>query len=197
MISTGIGGAGRFGAFLLVSLGLAACAGTTTRENYYTLSAPASAAPLPTGMSPSVFVGPVSVPEAVDRTPLVLRTSANQVEISDSERWAEPLKSAIPRVLAEVISRELGTQRVMASRQVNPLPVDYRVAVEIQRFDSSLAEGATLDAMWTVTGAKLPAPRVGRTLAQEPAASRDAAALAAAHSRALARLGRDIAAAMK
>ena len=181
----------------LAALLLAGCAGNAPRENYYTLAAPVSSAPLATGVTPSIYVGPVSVPEAVDRTPLVLRTSANQVEISDTDRWAEPLKTAIPRVLADVISRELGTQRVMASRQASALPVDYRVAVEIQRFDSSLEQGATLDALWTITGPKGGATRSGRTVAQEPATTRDPAGIAAAHSRALARLGRDIAAALR
>lgn len=181
----------------LVAVVLAGCAGNAAKENYYTLAAPPSSAPLATGVTPSIYVGPVSVPEAVDRTPLVLRTSANQVEISDTDRWAEPLKTAIPRVLADVISRELGTQRVMASRQASALPVDFRVAVEIQRFESSLDEGASLDALWTITGPKAAAPRSGRTMAQEPATTRDPAGIAAAHSRALARLGRDIAAALR
>ncbi|HUP29244.1 MAG TPA: PqiC family protein [Usitatibacter sp.] len=176
---------------------LAGC-GSSPKENFYTLGEPQG--PLPASnpsSSISVFVGPVTVPEAVDRTAMVLRTGPNSVDIDDTNRWAEPLKSAIPRVLAATLMRELGTPRVMASRAGTPSSVDFRVAVEIQRFDSSLDRGATLDALWTVTPAKGSGARTGRTLAEEPATSRDPAGVAAAHSRALERLGRDIAAAMR
>ena len=186
---------GRLAAAALLAM-LAGC-GSPPKENFYTLGGPQAPLPAASPSSISVFVGPVTVPEAVDRTAMVLRTGPNSVDIDDTHRWAEPLKSAIPRVLAEVLMRELGTPRVMASRAGTPSGVDFRVAVEIQRFDSSLDRGATLDALWTVTPAKGGAARTGRTLAQEPAASRDPAGVAAAHSRALERLGRDIAAALR
>ncbi|HET7731388.1 MAG TPA: PqiC family protein [Usitatibacter sp.] len=179
-----------------VALALAGC-GSPPKENFYTLSSPAT--PLPAaGASPvTVYVGPVTVPESVDRTPMVLRTSPNQVDIDDGNRWAEPLKTAIPRVIAETLMRELGTPRVMASRGGSIAVPDFRVAIEIQRFESSLADGATIDALWSVVPAKGGAPRTGRSLVAEPAATRDPAGVAAAHSRALARVARDIAAAMK
>jgi uncharacterized lipoprotein YmbA len=183
-------------AMMLLLAALAGC-GSSPKESFFTLSGPQAPPPAASASSLSVYVGPVSVPEAVDRTAMVLRTGPNQVDIDDTNRWAEPLKSAIPRVLAEMLMRELGTPRVMASRAGAPSAVDFRVAVEIQRFDSSLAEGATLDALWTVTPAKGGALRTGRTFAQEPAASRDPAGVAAAHSRALERLARDIAAALR
>jgi uncharacterized lipoprotein YmbA len=175
---------------------LAACA-SPVKENFFTLSGPAGAPPPANPSSVSVFVGPVSVPESVDRTAMVLRTGANRVEIDDGNRWAEPLKSAIPRVVAETLMRELGTPRVMSSRAGSATAADYRVAIEIQRFDSSIAEGATVDALWTVSPAKAGAARTGRTFAQEAAATPDLAAVAAAHSRALERVARDIAAAIK
>lgn len=181
----------------LLALVLAGCVSSGPKESYYTLAAPPSTASVPSSTSPSIYVGPVSVPDSVDRTAMVLGTSANQVEISDTYRWAEPLKTAIPRVLAEVLSREMQTQRVLASRQAATLPVDYRVALEVQRFESSLDQGALIDAVWTIAAAKGGATRTGRTVAQEPAPTRDIQGLAAAHSRALERIGRDIAAALK
>lgn len=176
---------------------LAAC-GSTPKENFYTLSpAPAHAAlPAASASAVSVYVGPVSVPEAVDRTPMVLRTGASQVEIDDLHRWVEPLKTGIPRALAEMLMRELGTPRVLAGRGAAGAPPDYRVAIDVQRFESSLTDGATLDAAWTVTPAQ-GAARSGRTLAQEPLPSRDHAGVAAAHRRALERLAKDIAAAIR
>jgi uncharacterized lipoprotein YmbA len=181
---------------------LAAGCGSAPKESFYVLGS----APQPTASTPSaapaaaqalsVFVGPVTIPEDVDRAPLVMRTGPNQVEILDLHRWAEPLKSAIPRVLAEELMRELGTTRVFASRQGASQAVDYRVAVEVRRFESSLETGAVIDAVWTVTSAK-GGSRSGRSVLAEPAGSRDFQGVAAAHSRLLGRLAGEIAAGVR
>ncbi len=76
-------------------------------------------------------------------------------------------------------------------------PVDYRVAIEVQRFDSSLDEGATIDALWTVTAAAGSRTRNGRSVEHAPAASHDPGAVAAAHGHALERVARAIADAIR
>jgi uncharacterized lipoprotein YmbA len=178
-----------------LALLVAACGAPAPKEQYFTLSSPAAGTP-PAAASPSVFVGPVAVPEGFDRSQMVLATGPNRVDVSDDYRWAEPLRSGIARVVAETLTRELGSSRVMASRQASALAFDDRVTIEIQRFDSSLDTGATLDALWTATqsGGAL---KSGRTFVREPAASHDPGGVVAAHSRALERLGRDIAAAIR
>ena len=183
-------------AFALAAALLLAACGSTPRESFYMLEGPGGA-PATSTAGPSLYVGPVIVPEAVDRTPMVIRTAPNQVEVEDFQRWAEPLKAAIPRVIAENLMRELGTSRVGFSRATSLTPADYRIAIEIQRFDSSLAEGATVEALWTIQGAKGSAPRTGRTIAHEAANPGTHAGVAAAHSRALATVAKDIAAALR
>ena len=181
---------------LLAALLLAGCFGPVLKESYFTLSSTeGTAASALAAESPSVLVGPVTVPEAVDRLAMVIRTGPNRVEIDDANRWAEPLKGSIPRVLAENLRRELGSSRVYSGRVSHA--VDVKVAVDIQRFESSLDAGATLDAMWTITPSGGGAARQGRTVITESAPSRDAAGIAAAHSRALARAARDIAEAIR
>jgi hypothetical protein len=105
----------RFAVLAVIAIALAACA-SPIQENFYTLSGPQAAMPAAGAAPPSVFVGPVTVPEAVDRLPMVLSTAANQVEISDAHRWAEPLKASIPRVIAETLMRELATPDVRFAR---------------------------------------------------------------------------------
>lgn len=178
------------------AVALAACGSPAPKERYFTLAAPGPAVAPAASQSPSVFVGPVSVPDAVDRSQMVLRTGPNQVDVSDEDRWAELLRSAIPRVIAETLGRELGSSRVLASRMAAGTPVDYRVSIEVQRFDSSLDEGATIDALWTISTPAGPS-RNGRSTVQEPAPSHDPAGIAAAHAKALARIAADIAQAIR
>jgi uncharacterized lipoprotein YmbA len=177
--------------WLLLLLLVAAC-GSTPREHFYTLSSsPPVEATVPAAIT--VVIAGVTVPEAVDRTAMVIRTGPNQVDIEDLHRWAEPLKAAIPRVLAANLARELGNARVVSGRYAQGAGADYRVTVDVRRFESSFAEGATLEAEWTVAG-KAGAPVSGHTLAREAATSADHAGIAAAHSRALERLATEIAA---
>ncbi len=175
---------------------LAGC-GTPAKLNYFTLTAPAPSATASAARSPSVYVGPVTIPEAVDRPQMVKRLAANQVEIADLDRWAEPLKAAIPRVLADTLARELGTATMMTSRQSATLTFDYRVAVDIERFDFSASDGAAVDALWTIRAGQDGAPRTGRSQARENAASGAPEAMAAAQSRALETVAREIAAAIR
>ena len=181
----------RNAAVSVIALTLLSACGSTPKESFYTL---ASAPPVETRSETTVHVALASLPEAVDRTPVVIRTAPNQVDIDDFHRWAEPLKYAIPRVVAANLSKELGGARVSSARASGPTP-DYRVALDISRFESSFSEGATLEAAWTVAG-KMGASKTGRTLARVPAASADYAGVASAHSRALEQLARDVAAAI-
>lgn len=177
-------------AIVLAGLALAACGGAP-KDNYYTLTAPQAPA-AGAANAVSVFVGPVLVPESVDRAPMVLRIGPNQADVRDDHRWAEPLKHAIPRVVSENLMRELGTTRVSWSRLGAGQPTDFKVAIDVQRFDSSLEQGAAIDAAWTVTPAKGVA-RMGRSSIQEAAPTKDPAGVAAAHSKALERLAKEIA----
>ncbi len=176
---------------------LAGCFGPPVKLNYYTLSSQPSPAALAAASRPlGIYVGPVTLPETVDRPQMVFRVDANQVEIADLERWAEPLKAAIPRLVAETLAREVAGSTVMTSRQSATLDFDYRVALDVQRFDFSAGDGSAVDVLWTIRAAK-GAPRTGRTEAREAGGSRDAQAMAAAHSRALEKVARDIAAAIR
>jgi len=176
---------------------LAGCATTASHEEFFTLTSPADGAAAPSAYSPAVFVGPVSIPEGVDRPQMVLTTGPNRVDIADEYHWAEPLRDAIARAVAQGLSRELGTGRVLVSSAASGSRVDYRVAIELQRFDSSFSDGAAIDALWTVSSADGKRTRNGRSAQREPDASHDAAGIAAAHARALERMAGDIAQAIR
>jgi uncharacterized lipoprotein YmbA len=176
---------------------LAAGCGSTPPSRFYTLSAvPASPPPATTDLS--VAVGPVVVPGAVDRPQIVVTVSGNQVRLDELNRWASPLAGNIARVVAENLTGMLGTPRVTVWLQtVSAVPVDYRTAIEVQRFESAPGETATLDAVWMVSRSRDGRSRTGRTTARESVPDGSYDALAAAHSRAVARLSRDIADAVR
>lgn len=177
---------------LLAAL-LAGCASPGAR--FYTLSS----APLPAAWSSglSVAVGPVSVPAAVDRPEIVVSVGPNRVRIEEYERWASPLQDELSRAVAENLAAILATPHVVQSPPTLAGDGAYRVAIEVQRFDSVPGESAALDALWTVRRPHDERTRSGRTTVRERASGSGYDALAAAHSRAVAQLGRDIAEALR
>lgn len=179
----------------LLAGAILACACATPASRFYTLSAGPASAPTTTMSAVSVAVGPVTVPMAVDRPQIVVTVNSNQVWLDELNRWASPLANNIARVVAENLVTLLGTPHVMLSPQT--AVVDYRTAIEVQRFESAPGEAATLDAVWTVSRDTDGRSRTGRTTAREPAPDKSYDTLAAAHSRAVARLSRDIADAVR
>jgi uncharacterized lipoprotein YmbA len=133
----------------------------------------------------------------VDRPQIVVSTGPNQARLDEFNRWASPLQNEIARVVAENLVAMLGTPRVTMSAQALSAEADYHAAIEVQRFESAPGEAATLDAVWTVSRTKDGKSQTGRTTVREPVSDGSYDALAAAHSRGVACLSRDIADAVR
>jgi len=182
----------------IILVGLMAMAATgcsTAPSRFYTLDATAVSG----GTAPvnyTIMVGPVSVPAAVDRPEFVLQTAPNRVDVDEFNRWAAPLNDAIAQVVAGDLVKLLGTPNVAAAPMANFEPA-YRVTIDVQRFDSIPGQAALLEAVWTVHKTVSGQTRSGRTIAREAVAGEGFDALAASHSRALARMSGDIAAAIR
>ena len=181
-------------ALCAIAVLVAACA-SAPPSRFYTLSRTATPDAAPATFS--VVVGPVAIPAVVDLPQIVVSTGPNQVRVDDFNRWASPLQSNISRVVADNLVSILGTPRVTVFPQTLSSSADYQAAVEVQSFGSALGEAATLDAVWTVRRVKDGKLQTGRTTVREPAPERGYDALAAAHSRAVARLSQDIAGALR
>lgn len=178
--------------FCLGAASLSGCAGSPA-VNFYTLAPAAiSSLSITAKTALSVTVGPVTMPELVDRPQLVRRVDGTRVLILETQRWAEPLKDALPRLLAGNLSVMLGTDRVSAYLQDAAREADCRVLVDFQRFDAT-DDIVAIDALFTIRrSADAPAKTV-RAQISEPIAGKNYEALVSAYSRALASLSRDIA----
>jgi uncharacterized lipoprotein YmbA len=172
----------------------------SSRDTYYTLSAGAAvngATPASGESGYSIAVGPITLPEVVDRPQFVLRAGPNEVTVVELHRWAGSLKSEIPRIIADNLAADLNVKRVAAYPQSAGDNADYRVLVDIQRFDSTMGESVTIDALWTVKRASDGVLRTGRSTARESSSGGSYETLVAAHSRALVTISREIAEAIR
>jgi uncharacterized lipoprotein YmbA len=169
--------------------------GGSAPSRFYNLDSTAAPDGAPAA-SYTVMVGPVSIPAVVDRPQMVVQVSPNRLSFDEFNRWAGPLDEAIARVVAGNLSVLLGTPLVARAPLANFDPA-YRVTIDIQRFESIPGKSALIEAVWTVRASAGGETRSGRTVASEPAQGEGFDALAAAHSRALAKVSGDIAAAIR
>lgn len=182
----------------LVSIALAAAlaAGCSTAPSrFYSLSSTSTADGTPATPA-KVMVGPVTIPASVDQPEFVVQVAPNRVEVDEFNRWVAPLSDGIARAVAGDLVVLLGTPDVAGAQLANFTP-DYRVTIDIQRFETTKGQGVTVEAVWTVRKTAGGATVSGRTVASETVQGQGFDALAAAHSQAIAKMSGDIAAAIR
>ena len=98
----------------------------------------------------SLGVGPLRLPGYLDRREIVTRVGQSQLDVSQKDRWAEPLDENLTHVLVQNLSVLLGSDAVISY----PWPVakgpDYRVTVEVLQFECNSAREAQLSVRWWV-----------------------------------------------
>src|SRR5258708_13493925 len=81
---------------------------------------------------------------------LVTKPSTNELDLSDENRWGEPLDKNFARVLSENISKLLNTQQI----EKYPWPVrthiDYQIEVDVQRFETTSGGKSEMIARWII-----------------------------------------------
>jgi uncharacterized lipoprotein YmbA len=182
----------------------AGCA-STLPSKFYTLT-PMKGADAPAGIAPVeeaaiLAVGPVRLPDYLDRPQIMTRSEGNEIHLHETERWAGSLQEDVSRVLIENLSNLLAGKRVAVVRWSSSMqsmaPFRNRLAVEILRFEGPVGGTVILKARYALFGPD--GKKVisgGEAIVREPAGGSDYEALTAAMSRALAVLSREIAAAV-
>jgi uncharacterized lipoprotein YmbA len=168
---------------------------STAPSRFYSLASTSTADGTPPTTA-AVMVGPVTIPAAVDQPEFVVQVAPNRVEVNEFNRWVSPLSDSIARAVAGDLVVLLGTQEVANSQLANFVP-DYRVTIDVQRFESIQGQAAVVEAVWTVRKSAGGEVRSGRTVAREAVQGQGFDALAAAHSQAIAKMSGDIAAAIR
>ena len=141
-----------------------------------------------------IGVGPVRLPDYLRRPQVVRRVGESRVELSEFDRWAEPLDTAVPRVVAENLRSRIPGAVVFTY----PWPVGsvrYEVQIDVLQFEANAQGGAELVARWSLRDGKKRTVLAGReTQLRHPAADSTTEAAVSAMSEALAELSNVIAA---
>jgi uncharacterized lipoprotein YmbA len=181
--------AGRRLAIVLLSLICSACAAPPA-VHFHSLVSPTHPTPKeglgPVGSGPVVFLEPIRIPVAVDQPQWLLRLPDDTLTLLEQERWASPLRDEFQQALLEELI--VGQGAIDARTQPAPGAAASRVAIDVRRFDSLPGREARIQGSWTITAGDARNGSRCEWLIRE-AAPGSFPALAAAHRRAVVRLG--------
>ena len=185
---------------VVLSALVAGCS-TTKPSRFYTLNIPSE---LGTGATTTmqteygtIGLGPVSIPQYIDRPQIVTTEGPNRYEIAEFDRWGGVLRDDLSRTLAEDLTRLIPSARIATHPWRRATPVDYQVPIDVIRFDGALDKEVIFIAQWQVLSAdgntQLLSRRSSFTEAVNGTSYDD---LVAAQSRAVADLAKEIAGAL-
>lgn len=182
---------------LSVAIWLAGCATPSPPSRFYRLTPEAPPGPAMDDLQ-VIGVGPVILAGYLDRPQLVTPIASNQLQIDEFERWGGGLERNVATVMAENLSRLLGSDKVVTQPWGSTVPIGFQVAIELRRLDLGMDGQVHLVAQWRLfkgDGVKLLS--IHRSALSEPVAGSGYNARAAAESRALVGLSREIADAIR
>jgi len=134
---------------------ISACAATPP-TNFYVLEAltqtPASLTD--TAKKRRIGIGPITLPALLERKQIVTRAESSSVQVAEFHQWAEPVKDNV----AEVLTQNLSILQPNDVFRTYPWSaygtVNYRVIIDIVRFDTRPGKSANLEARWAVMDEK-------------------------------------------
>jgi len=185
-----------FAAFsLTLAVALATGCSSVPPTRYYVVT-PLEEKAAASAPGPGVVVASVRLPQYLERPQLVTRSGDNQLQLEEFHQWGGNLAKDLTRVLAENLSQLLRSDGVVTAPHTLRARPDYRVEVELLRFERAADARVHLTAKWWLLRGADGAPLAGptTTLASEPLpASPTFDPTVAAMSRAYGELSRAIA----
>jgi uncharacterized lipoprotein YmbA len=145
----------RFTMLLLVTtlMVLCGCLGRSQPTRFYLLR-PTLSLQTREMLSPKeglrIGVGPISLPEYLDRPQIVTRIGESELLIDEFNQWAESLTFSFERILAENLSILLFTDNLYVFPWLGSTQIDYQVKVDIIRFNGIPAGKAILETQYTI-----------------------------------------------
>lgn len=155
---------------LALAAAIAAGCSSAPPVRFYVVAPLAGPAPAQRAPGPAVAVAAVRLPEYLERPQLVTRSGDHRLQLEEYHQWGGNLGKDLTRVMAENLSLLLGSDAVVAAPHTLRTRPDYRVEVEVLRFERAADSRVHLSAKWWLRrgadGATLASPTT--VLASEP-----------------------------
>jgi uncharacterized lipoprotein YmbA len=175
---------------------LAGCINTPLPD-YYVITPDSSSTrdqPIANLKEIALGLGPVTIPETVNRPNIVTPMDNNQLLVAEYHRWSEPLRENITRVMMANIAEQLSLDKLY------PYPwlrnqIDYQVRLDVIQMLGALRRQVFLQVRWQILTGDRPAKLLKTQISEFriPVTGRGYSPMVAAYSTAVGQLSDEIA----
>lgn len=180
--------------FLILS-----CAKSSKPVEYYMLDASVGIVnnqTLKVDEGPMIGLGPIRLPEYLDRFQMVVAVSENKYKLIDGHRWAEKLDQNISLALFKTLPAQLGTDRMIRYPWPQRPGVDFQVKIDILELNIDQNGQSQMIAQWSIKS-KDEIILNKRSTFTAQASTTDIDKMVQAQSECLTKLGQEVAANLK
>jgi len=163
-----------FGAVVLLLLAVGSCSNTPPTR-FYVLSAIAVQPTAVPGKRVAIGIGPITLPQYLNRPQIVTRVSGNQLAVAEFDQWGGDLNDNVTRALATNLSSLLETDRVFLFPWKDESSIDYQVTIDMVNFEQDVDGSSVLVAYWSIVD-----PRSGKAKLMRRSTYRDSSGAAPA-----------------
>ena len=138
---------------LLIIIFITGCAKNSKPIEYYMLDASVgipSYESIENDNGPLIGLGPIRLPEYLDRFQMVIAVSENKYKLIENHRWAEKLDENVSLALFKSLPAQLGTDRVVRYPWPQRPGVDFQVKIDILELNINQTGQSKLIAQWAI-----------------------------------------------
>lgn len=143
-----------------------------------------------------IGLGPIRLPEYLDRFQMVVAVSENKYKLIDGHRWAEKLDQNISLALFKTLPAQLGTDRMIRYPWPQRPGVDFQIKIDILELNIDEKGQSQLIAQWSIKS-KDETILNKRSSFTAQASTTDIDKMVKAQSECLTKLGREIVSSLK
>lgn len=126
------------------------CGCRGTQDSFYLLTAEGTPSSTRAFNGKAVGLGPVTLPDYIDRVELVFQSDTNRFQVPPDQRWAGDLRENISDVLTVNLGRRLKSSDVSGYPWQSGFEPRYSVPIRIRQFHAVSAGDAILDVRWEI-----------------------------------------------
>lgn len=133
---------------------LAGCINTPLPDYYVLTPESGSAGVSATLADLALGLGPITIPETINRPNIVTPLDSNQLEVAEYHRWSEPLIDNISRVVITNVADRLGVNKIYAYPWLGN-EIDYQVKIDVLQMIGTPSGSVYMQVRWQLlTGEK-------------------------------------------
>ena len=146
----------------------------------------------------AVGVGPITIPETVNRQNIVTPQNSNKLNVAEYHRWSEPLRENISRVVITNLAERLGVNKLYAYPWLRK-QIDYTTQIDVLQMTGRPGKDVYFQVRWQVLTGDKPYQLLDTQITEYrmPVAGDGYTSLVAAYSAVIALLSDDIARALR